>query len=127
MVSVYTEENCCGLLVLGNFPYDTDLKKTKEQIKKEIVDSIIEYEGENFCFEYKPFYGMIIATTNGHQTKAGEALKSLGFRSCKFDSRHDDPGNEELTFWKRNKLPKEVLTKLREEFKQYKKDTYDNW
>lgn len=110
--------------MIGDFTYGA----SEETIKNLIEEEILRYEADNFGSDYKPFHGLVIATTNQEQKNAAEALKLLGFKGTKFDSMHENPGNLELTFWKRKGFPRNIASRLRKEnkdlIKEYRNDRW---
>ena len=126
-ISVYSEESCCGILVIGDFPCDANEYQnvTIESIKADITEGIVSRETEGYDPEYDKAFqktNMFIATTNKKQLMAATALKELGFVETKFDSRHNRPGNKEVSLWRKRGYPRGVWKHLRKKIANINQD-----
>lgn len=124
MITLNTLENCCGVVEIGHFPYNTHLPN-EEQLRKEIKEELIDYcIDEALNKEENKYYNFFIATTqkNG-QVLAGKILNELGFKGRVFK---DSFGNRDLIFWTRRGLPRDLKKEVTKQFNKRKKD-YDRW
>ena len=118
-------EGCCGVCEISEFPYNHIAQK--DSIKNRLESHLVDYCLDDYSWEggNTPVYtNFFIATTlEKDQSIAGEVLKSLGFKSRKFLSKHEE--RDTLLFWTRRGLPKDLHNKIRAEVKERNKN--DRW
>lgn len=122
MICIIPLEFCCGVLEIGEFPYNTENQtedKLKKGIENEIINTCVEEALDNGANKYHNFF--IATTQKDGQVLAGKVLKDLGFKGKVFKDR---TGSSDLVFWSRKGLPREIKKKITEEYNTRKKD-YD--
>ena len=100
-------ENCCGVCEIGDFYKPAEPELLTKNLKRLILDYIKDSWSWDYYTDKKLAYkttNFFIATTNEDQPYMTEPLKSLGFRSRTFDSKHGG----KVFFWTRRGLPKEI-------------------
>ena len=104
-------DSCCSVQVVK----DLWSPITAAEIKKEILNAILEYDNGRGTID-KEYPRHFIATTSDEQTEGELALKEVGFVGKKFYGRHQSDYNKltkYMTFWTLNKVPADIMKQAR--------------